>query len=81
MTNHNPPSQIVQHALLDIEDRIARLQELLHLVTLAGEGLDEPQGTAIARGIQLAHEQSEDIKDAVMRAAQEVTGKARRGED
>lgn len=81
MTDPLPVPDDLRHALLDIEDRIARLQDLLQLIAMAGEGLEPLHAAAIARGIQLAQEQSDDIKDAVMRAAPEGPGKARLGGD
>lgn len=65
---------MMQPVLLDIEDRISRLQELLHFVAPACEGLDELQSTTIARGIQLAHGQPDDIKDALLQIAWKLPG-------
>lgn len=81
MTDPLPVPDNLRHALLDIEDRIARLQDLLQLIAMAGEGLEPPHAAAIARGIQLAQNEAGEIREDLMRAAPEGPGKARRGGD
>ena len=69
MTDARPDTPDLRHALLDIEDRLARLEELLHLIAMAGEGLEPPHAAALARGLQLAQDQAGAIRKAVMRLA------------
>ena len=69
MIDARPDTPDLRHALLDIEDRLARLEELLHLIAMAGEGLDPPHAAALARGLQLAQDQASGIRKAVMRLA------------
>lgn len=68
MTDRISTPDHLRHALLDIEDRLARLDELLHLIAMAGEGLEPCHAAAIARGIQLAQDQSAEIRDVVKNA-------------
>lgn len=65
MTDPLPVPDDLRHALLDIEDRIARLQDLLQLIAMAGEGLEPPHAAAIARGIQLAQTEAGEIREDV----------------
>lgn len=69
MTDARPDTPDLRHALLDIEDRLTRLEELLHLIAMAGERLDPPHAAALARGLQLAQDQASWIRKAVMRLA------------
>lgn len=69
MTDARPDTPDLRHALLDIEDRLVRLEDLLHLIAMAGEGLDPPHAAALARGLQLAQDQASGIRKAVTRLA------------
>lgn len=54
----------LRHAFLNIKDRLTRLEELLHLIAMANEGLDPPHAAAFARGLQLAQDQAGGIRKA-----------------
>lgn len=60
------------HALLYIEDRLARLEELLPLIAMAGEGQDPPHSAALSRVLQLAQDQAGGIRKGVIRLARGV---------
>ena len=62
----------VQSALIDATDDVAAASDLLKLLCLAGAGMGQDQGAAIARGAMIAHDYLEAVRARIQEARYEI---------
>ena len=67
----DPALHLVQSALIDATDDVAAAADLLMLLCLAGTGMGQDQGAAIARGAMMAHDRLEAVRARIQQARDE----------
>lgn len=68
----DPALHLVRSALTDAADDVAAAADLLMLLCLAGTGMGQAQGAAIARGAMIAHDHLEAVRALIQQARDEL---------
>lgn len=68
----DPSPHLVRSALTDAADDVAAAADLLMLLCLAGTGMGQAQGAAIARGAMVAHDLLEAVRARIQQARNEI---------
>lgn len=68
----DPALQLIRSALTDAADDVAAAADLLTLLCLAGTGMGQDHGAAIARGAMMAHDHLEAVRARIQQARNEI---------